>query len=146
MDRLAQEVERIAAAKAQSGLDTDAAQAQAQAENQRRLIARLCEMKASGRVVLSIPPEKADLRNMPDLALEDGDRFVIPARPATVGVIGAVYNPNTFIYDGGRRVSDYLAQAGGATREADTGRVYVVRADGSVTGRAQSSIFAPLSS
>jgi hypothetical protein len=31
--------------------------------------------------------------------------------------------------------------AGGFTRGADDGRTYVVRADGSVTGRAQSSFF-----
>ena len=142
LDRLAQEIERTAASKAQSALEaTDVTQAQTQSESQRRLLARLREFKATGRVVLDIPPERAQLANLPDLALEDGDRLVVPSRPSTVAVIGAVYNQNTFIYDSGKRVSDYLGQAGGATREADTGRIYVVRADGSVTGRAASSIF-----
>lgn len=141
LDQLAQEIERTAAAKAQSGLDTDATQAQAQAESQRRLLARMREFKAAGRVVLDIPPEHAQLAHLPEVALEDGDRFVVPSRPSTVGVVGAVYNQNTFIYASGKRVSDYLDQAGGGTRDADTGRIYVVRADGSVTGRAGSSIF-----
>ena len=86
--------------------------------------------------MLDINPEQADMRSLPELALEDGDRLLVPAKPSTVGVVGAVYNQNSFIYDSGKRVSDYLEQAGGGTREADSGRVYVVRADGSVTGRA----------
>jgi hypothetical protein len=42
-------------------------------------------------------------------------------------------------------VSEYLEQAGGSTRDADTNRVYVVRADGTVTGRAQRSFFVTFS-
>ena len=137
LDRLAQEIERNAATRAQGGLDAaEVAQSQAQAENHRRLLARLREVKATGRVVLDINPEQADMRSLPELALEDGDRLLVPAKPSTVGVVGAVYNQNSFIHDPGKRVSDYLEQAGGGTREADSGRVYVVRADGSVTGRA----------
>jgi protein involved in polysaccharide export with SLBB domain len=65
----------------------------------------------------------------------------VPVKPATVSVIGAVYNQNTFIFEPGRRVGDYLQNAGGTTRDADTGRVYVVRADGSVSGKASGSLF-----
>ena len=142
LDRLAQEIERTAAAKTQTGLETDtAAQAQAQADSQRRLLARLREVKATGRVVLDIPQQRAQSSDLPELALEDGDRFVVPSKPSTVGVIGAVYNQNTFVYASGKRVADYLQQAGGGTRDADTGRIYIVRADGSVTGKAQGSFF-----
>jgi polysaccharide export outer membrane protein len=146
LDRLSQEVERTAAAKSQSGLDTEGAQALAQAESQRRLIARMREIKATGRVVLEIPAERAALANLPEVALEDGDRFIVPARPSTVGVVGSVYNQNAFIYDGNKRLSDYLDQAGGPTREADSARLYIVRADGSVMGRAQGSFFRSFSS
>jgi protein involved in polysaccharide export with SLBB domain len=137
LDRLAQEVERTAAAKAQSGLETDAKGVLAQADSQRRLVERLREVKATGRIVLDLPPDAARLAALPDIPLEDGDRFVVPPRPSTVSVVGAVYNQNTFVYDRSKRVGDYLQQAGGTTRDADSGRVYVVRADGSVTGRAQ---------
>jgi polysaccharide biosynthesis/export protein len=142
LDRLAQEIERNAATKAQSGLETEpAAQIQAQAESQRRLLARLREVKATGRVVLDIPQGRADLASLPELSLEDGDRFVVPSKPSTVGVIGAVYNQNTFVYDSSKRIGDYLELAGGGTRDADKGRIYIVRADGSVTGKAQGSFF-----
>jgi protein involved in polysaccharide export with SLBB domain len=140
IDRLGQEIERNTSAKAQSG--TDPAEAvQAQAESQRRLLARLREIKATGRIVLEVRPDRNSLQDLPEVALEDGDRFAVPARPSTVGVVGSVYNQTNFLHDRDKRVSDYLGQAGGLTRDADKGRTYVVRADGTVTGRVQSSFF-----
>jgi hypothetical protein len=52
-----------------------------------------------------------------------------------------VYNQTAFVHQRDKRLADYLDMAGGVTRGADKGRTYVVRADGTVTGRAQSSIF-----
>jgi polysaccharide biosynthesis/export protein len=138
LNRLSQQVERTAASQAQRIVDAaEAPRAQAQAESNRRLVERLREVRATGRIVLGLGPD-AQLRDLPDVVLEDGDRFMVPARPTTVGVIGAVFNQNTFIYDGSKRVSDYLSQAGGPTRDADTGLTYVVRADGTVTPKARS--------
>jgi polysaccharide biosynthesis/export protein len=48
-----------------------------------------------------------------------------------------VYNPNAFIYRSDSIVSEYLSRAGGPTRDADTGSLYVVRADGTVVSRRQ---------
>jgi len=73
--------------------------------------------------------------------LEDGDRLLIPVRPATVGVLGSVYNQATFVYKPEKGLGDYLEQAGGPTRSADKSHIYVVRADGSVDGKARASIF-----
>jgi polysaccharide biosynthesis/export protein len=141
LDRFAQEIERTAGLQGQRALDPgDAARAQAQAESNRRLLERMRNIQATGRVVLDVAPT-AQLKDLPDIALEDGDRYLVPSRPSTVGVIGAVFNQNTFIYDGSKRVSEYLQQAGGATRTADSARVYVLRADGSVTSKAQGSVF-----
>ena len=56
--------------------------------------------------------------------------------------MGMVYNENTFIYKTGARVSDYLAKAGGPTRDADVSRIYLLRADGTVlSGQSSDSIF-----
>jgi protein involved in polysaccharide export with SLBB domain len=141
LDRLAQEVERNAAAQAQRTVDPgDTPRALAQAESQRRLLERLRAIRATGRIVLETKPD-AQLQDIPEIALEDGDRFIVPSRPSTVGVVGAVYNQNTFVYDRQKRVTDYLGQAGGSTRDADSARVYVIRADGSVAGRAQGRFF-----
>ncbi|MDB5904235.1 MAG: polysaccharide export protein [Betaproteobacteria bacterium] len=145
LDRFAQEVERNAASQANKSLDpTDAPRALAQAEAQRRLLERLRELRASGRIVLEMKPD-AQLQSVPEIALEDGDRFLVPARPSTVSVVGAVYNQNTFVHDQQKRLGEYLGQAGGATRDADSARVYVVRADGTVTARAQGGFFTTFS-
>src|SRR5208283_2645266 len=104
----------------------------AKLEAQRELVGKLREVKATGRVVLDLKPNSAGAGDLPEIALEDGDRLVVPYRPATVEMLGAVYNKNSFLYRREERLDDYLKRAGGPTRDADTARMFVVRADGSV--------------
>ena len=85
-----------------------------------------------GRIVLELKPDSRGVEAIPDLPLEDGDRFVVPRVPSTVSVEGQVYSANAFVYERGRKEHDYLRQAGGPDRDADTKRVFVLRADGSV--------------
>jgi protein involved in polysaccharide export with SLBB domain len=80
-------------------------------------------------------PEAASIADIPDFSLEDGDTFSVPSRPSTVQVAGAVYNANAFRSEPGKRLIAYLNDAGGATREADQKRIFVIRADGSVVSR-----------
>ena len=141
LDQMEQEVERTAslgATRAQ-GTAEEAKAVEARAAAQRRLVQRLREVRAEGRIVLEMKSRALTLADLPDLPLEDGDRLVIPARPAVVNVIGAVYNENAHLYRPGRRVSDYVRAAGGTTRRADGSHMFVVRADGSVVGRASTS-------
>jgi hypothetical protein len=109
-------------------------------------VARLRTIVPIGRIVLDLKPNSAGIDAVPDLALEDGDRFVVPRIPANVTVEGQVYNANAFVYTPGQRVIDYLKRAGGPDREADRRRLFVLRADGSVVSRqytdvAQAPIF-----
>ncbi len=108
-------------------------------QNARTVALRLRQLTASGRIVLNIRPDAASTADIPDLALEDGDAFVVPQIPTSVDVFGAVYTQNSFLYDNHRRVGDYIQQAGGPTRTADPKRSYVVRADGSIVSRQFSS-------
>jgi protein involved in polysaccharide export with SLBB domain len=94
-----------------------------------QLIDRLRTLRPTGRVVLQLEPTG---RELPDLALEDGDRIFIPARPTTVGVFGSVFNAGTYLHLDNRRLGDYLRLAGGPTKEADEASVFMVRANGSV--------------
>ena len=122
-------------ASAQRGLTGDEALGERQAlEGQRRLLARLRQIKASGRIVLELKRGADDLDQLPDLALEDGDRLLVPFRPATLNVIGSVYNSNSFIFKDNKNVGDYLRLAGGATRDGDRSRLFIIRADGSTVG------------
>jgi len=118
--------------------DASAQSAKAAATN--RLVERLRALRPSGRIVLQIHPEATEL---PDLALEDGDRIMIPARPTTVGVFGSVFNAATYLHSPGRSVGDYLRLAGGPTKGADESSIFVIRANGNViSGRQGSGWFA----
>ena len=100
------------------------------------MIDRLRLLKPSGRVVLQMP---VDGRDLPDLALEDGDRLFIPAKPTTVGVFGSVFNAASYLHLPGRTLDDYVRLAGGPTKGADEDSVFVVRANGNVVSSRQTS-------
>lgn len=99
------------------------------------LLAELRTRRPDGRIVLDISPDGAGLPL--DLLLENNDRVQIPARPVTVGVFGAVFQPGSFAEKPGTTIGSYLAKAGGPTRIADQSGVFVVRANGSVVSRQQ---------
>ena len=100
--------------------------------------AKLRAMKAKGRIVLEMPMDGARAKDLPDMPLEDGDHMLVPATPSSVSVFGAVYNENAFLYKPEKRVGDYLSQAGGTTRFADDGSIFLLRADGSVVSKRDS--------
>ena len=144
VDRIAHQMERNAMSL--TGVVTGAGQQNQAASINNDLIARLRQMRATGRVVLNLGPHSSGENVLPDLPLEDGDRLVVPSTPATVQVIGAVFNQNAFLYRGNARVDSYLRLAGGPNREADRKRAFILRADGTVTPRETGqSIFASTS-
>jgi polysaccharide biosynthesis/export protein len=102
---------------------------------QQSLLASLRSIRATGRVVLAMSPDANSVTDFPQMALEDGDRIVIPARSNTVTVSGAVYNPASFVYDARRKVGDYLQLAGKGALNSNQGHAFVLRADGSVISR-----------
>jgi protein involved in polysaccharide export with SLBB domain len=112
-----------------------AATAQTSLASQRDLIGSLRKVPMDGRIVLNMSPNDRGVSAVPDLTLENGDRLYVPSRPATVNVIGTVYEQASFIYAEDFRTGDYLKKAGGPTRLADRSHMFIVRADGSVISR-----------
>jgi protein involved in polysaccharide export with SLBB domain len=112
-----------------------AAAASTSEASQRELVNRLREVRATGRVVLHINPLRPAIDSLPDLPLEDGDRFVVPPIPSTVGVVGSVYDPNSFVYLAHNDAGTYLKTSGGPNRNADRRQIFIIRADGSVVSR-----------
>lgn len=104
-------------------------------ESQQNLVTTLRKMRATGRIVLNLTPYSHGLDELPNLPLEDGDQFIVPVVPATVNVVGAVYDQNSFLYRREERIQDYLKVAGGTTRNADKRHEFVIRADGSVLSK-----------
>jgi hypothetical protein len=139
-DALEGEITARSASLASSALtDRDAAAAQTSGAEARATLNRLRQAQPTGRIVFQIKADSKDLASLPDLQLEDGDRFVVPKMPSTVSVQGQVYYANAFVYEKGRRVKDYLRLAGGPDRTADRNHEFVLRADGSVVSHQYSS-------
>lgn len=96
------------------------------------LISRLQAIRATGRIVLQFQPHSHGLAELPNIRLENGDRFIVPPMPASVNVVGSVYDQNSFLYEPGMRMGEYLRLAGGPNRDADMKHMFIIRADGSV--------------
>jgi protein involved in polysaccharide export with SLBB domain len=113
----------------------DMASGTAAQSSERELLARLRQIRATGRIVLEFKSTTSGTGNIPDIAMENGDRFVIPSTPASVNVVGAVYDQNSFLYATGRRAGTYLQLAGGPNRDADRKHEFIIRASGDVISR-----------
>ncbi len=125
----------LSAAPLTSDQSIAAGERAAQQQAAREVLERLRAAEPDGRVVLDLPPAATTLPA--DFVLENNDRIVVPARPTTVGVFGAVYRPASFAIDGAKpmKVSAYLTRAGGPLRAADKGAIFVVRANGEVLSK-----------
>ena len=136
--RLEAELSRATASAVAVGIDKESVQAAAeQAKWQERLLAQLRSAKAKGRVVIALGALKGLQGSAQDITLEDGDQLHVPMRPATIGVLGSVYEQSAFLWSEGMTFKHYLRKAGGATRFADEDGLYVLRLDGSVASLRQ---------
>ena len=97
-------------------------------------IARLRQLKPTGRIAFGLDPQDKRFSLLPQLKLENGDRLVIPAQPEFISVFGAVNVESSPLWRRGDRVNDYLKRVG-LTSEADEDNMFILRADGSVVSR-----------
>lgn len=97
-------------------------------------------LRAEGRVVLQLAELDRLQKSSYDIELEGGDTVTIPQRSSVVHVLGQVYNQTSFVYlPETAAVGEYLRKAGGPTRDAEESEMYIIRADGTVISRQQSS-------
>jgi len=100
------------------------------------LVNQLRKTKAIGRLVIDLPAILSG--DGGDVILRGGDKLVIPVRPQEVSVIGEVHYPTSHLYDRAKTRDEYINMSGGITYKADSGRIYIVRADGTVvSGKGQ---------
>lgn len=110
----------------------------AQSRATAQLLDKLRALQPTGRVVLQMPLEASAI---PELLVEDQDTLLVPAKPNSIGIFGSVFNAGNYLFSPGRELGDYLRLAGGPTRGADEGSVFVVRANGQVVSSRQSGGF-----
>lgn len=110
--------------------NAESAQAVNQSQvNTSKWIEGLRAARPTGRIVLDLTTASTAL---PELPIEEGDRIYIPPYPNTVGIFGSVFNGGSYLLKDNASIDDVLQLAGGPTRGADTGSIFVIRANGSV--------------
>ncbi len=97
------------------------------------LMAQLRGAKAVGRLVIDLPRAlRAAPGSIADVIMRNGDELVVPRFQQEVTVIGEVQNSTSHLFSPGLGRDDYISLSGGVTNRADRGKIYVVRANGSV--------------
>jgi protein involved in polysaccharide export with SLBB domain len=97
------------------------------------LLSQLRQTRAVGRLVINLPGVmRSPIGSQYDVVLADGDELIVPKFRQEVTVIGEVQTVTSHLYRAGLSRDDYISMSGGVTARADKGRIYVVRADGSV--------------
>ncbi len=145
LDRLVREMEmwadKLLAEQAQTTAEPEETEGAREARaGLGKLLARLHEVKAEGRVAIVLANLEDFAGSEHDFVLEDGDELDVPAKPSFVSVVGSVYTPSSFLYRPEDRVDDYLSRSGGPTRNADKRHMYVLKANGEVLSMAQSGM------
>ncbi len=139
-DRIEQDYLRRLARRSQNVVQAeDAMNANAEYEAIKALINKLRNYRAEGRVTLDLKGLGAKFDDLPTLVLEDGDSIVIPGKPSTVTLTGAVVQEGSILWKQGSSLAHYVERAGGARSHADEDGMVVLRADGSVRATKASS-------
>ncbi|MCX7799469.1 MAG: SLBB domain-containing protein [Fimbriimonadales bacterium] len=92
----------------------------------------LAELSPTGNVNVNLPAALSAKGGPQDLPLEDGDVIVVPQRPTTVAVTGAVVVPSSNLFVKGRNVEYYVERSGGYTLDAATDGILLIKPNGQV--------------
>jgi protein involved in polysaccharide export with SLBB domain len=107
-----------------------------------QLLTQLQTTEPVGRLVIDLPQViAAQAGDALDVVMRDGDRLLVPKLSQEVTVLGEVQNATSHFYREGIGRDEYVSLSGGLTARADKGRIYVVRANGSVVANESSGWF-----
>jgi polysaccharide biosynthesis/export protein len=133
IDQLANRMQRDLAVLALQGAAANQAGAPAALSVGQTLLGQLRSAKAAGRLVIDLPKAmRAPPGSVDDIILRNGDDLTVPRFRQEVTVIGEVQTNTSHLYRPDLARDDYVSLSGGVTRQADRGRIYIVRANGSV--------------
>ena len=131
-DKLKKDLAVLALEASQSGPQGSAQSSQTMAVGQ-SLLADLQSAQPIGRLVIDLPSVlNAEPGSPNDVVLRKGDRLRVPRIAQEVTVLGEVQYPTSHLYSPDLTRDDYLRMSGGTNQRANAGRIYVVRANGSV--------------
>ncbi len=78
-----------------------------------------------------------------DIVLQPGDQIFIPEQQSTVKISGDVMFPNTVVYEPGKKLKDYIDQAGGYGQTARKNKVFIVYLNGTVAKAKRNTVIEP---
>lgn len=110
-------------------------------EGLQRNINILKTKRAEGRLVIKLTALDKLKNTRGDVSVEGGDALFIPSDPDAVSILGQVYNPTSIVFEPHSNVGYYLDKVGGPTGDADGDEIYLVKMDGTVISKKQSSGF-----
>ena len=116
---------------------SSAAKAKAVADS---LLARLKNNVPQGRLVIDLE-KQARKENDQSIILRHGDNLSVPGTPFEISVMGEVQFATSHLFDPKLGMKDYIQRSGGYSANADEGRVFAVKANGSVLTKANSGWF-----
>jgi polysaccharide export outer membrane protein len=97
------------------------------------LLVQVKGAKAVGRMVIDLPRlMSSSAGSTYDVILRGGDSLSVPRFQQQVTVIGEVQNVTSHLFNPRLSRDGYINLSGGLTQRADRGKIYVVRASGSV--------------
>ena len=85
---------------------------------------------ALGRMVISLQDIMDGIED--DFSLKHGDKLNIPTQPHSVTVIGEVNYSTSHLYKQSIDLDQYIADSGGAKKNADLEQIYIIKASGLV--------------
>ena len=129
--RLQELRKRLRADIAARGLEKTNEGKSAGIDDSAKILAELEATEALGRLVIdldAILDQRVD-----DVTLKNGDLLVIPQYHQEISVVGEIQHPSAYVFNRQLKIEDYIDLSGGVSHHADRKRVYVVKADGSVS-------------
>jgi protein involved in polysaccharide export with SLBB domain len=75
-----------------------------------------------------------------DIRMREGDLVLIPKKPATISIVGAVVLPSAVIYQPRKTIAYYVQKAGGFTEDAAIHRMIVVKPYGTAIRASRNTI------
>ena len=100
-------------------------------EDTAKILSELESSQALGRLVIDLAGILD--QTMDDVTLKDGDLLAIPEYRQEISVVGEIQHPSAHLYNRKLDINDYIDLSGGINHRADRKRLYVVKADGSVS-------------
>ncbi len=104
---------------------------QVELQQRQKFVETLKKSPSTGRMTIYLAHLRLLKGSAYDIEMEEGDSLYIPTKNSVVNVAGAVMFNGSFVYVDGIGYEEYIRMAGGYSRYADTGNIFVMKVDGS---------------